>query len=328
MGNQDLALRPLRQLYPPVEPRVTFRLQVDELHALYVEECGNPNGLPVVFLHGGPGGGISPRHRRFFDPARYRIILFDQRGAGQSTPRGELRSNTTAHLVSDIEAIRRHLEIDRWVVFGGSWGSLLALAYAQEFPERVIALILRGMFMGTDEEIRWLNERDGGARHIFPERWSVYETHVPEAERENLIEAYWRRLNDPDPAVQIAAGLAWHDWASGTSTLAHDPVGSSDGDIEEEVLAGAKIEVHYFRNGCFLGNKPLINGIERVLAIPATLIHGRYDMICPMKTAHDLVAAWPALNLRVVLAGHSAFDAAIVDALVDATTNCADWFDP
>lgn len=308
-------------MFPPIEPRDAFHVQVDALHTLYVEECGNPDGLPVVLLHGGPGGGISPRHRRFLDPALFRIVLFDQRGAGKSTPSGEVRHNTTAHLVEDIETLRCRLGIERWVVFGGSWGSLLALAYAQRHPERVVELILRGLFLGTAGEIDWLNERSGGARWIFPERWSGYERHIAPDERGNLVEAYWRRLDHPDRGVREAAAAAWLDWTGGSSTLHHDPhpskVAASDADV-----ANARIEAHYFRHGCFL-DAPLLDGIDRIRHIPATLVQGRYDIACPMQAAHALKTAWPELDLRVVLAGHSVFDEAILDALLDATIRCA-----
>lgn len=308
-------------MHPPLEPRVAFHLQVDPLHALYVEECGNPDGLPVVVLHGGPGSGVSPRQRHFFDPALFRIVLFDQRGAGQSTPVGEVRHNTTAHLVNDIESIRRRLGIERWVVFGGSWGSLLALAYAQRHPERVIELILRGLFLGTAGEIDWLNERSGGARWIFPERWSAYEQHIAAEEREHLVAAYWRRLDDPVRHIRAAAAAAWLDWAGGSSTLLHDPLPSPEA-ATDAAIANARIEAHYFRHGCFL-DAPLLDGIDGIRHIPATLVQGRYDIVCPMQAAHALKQAWPELDLRVVLAGHSAYDDATLQALLDATARCA-----
>ncbi|MFC5570414.1 prolyl aminopeptidase [Lysobacter yangpyeongensis] len=309
-------------MYPPLQPRLAFHLHVDALHALYVEECGNPDGLPVVLLHGGPGGGISTPQRRFFDPALFRIVLFDQRGAGKSTPGGEVTNNTTAHLVDDLESIRRRLGIERWVVFGGSWGSLLALAYAQRHPERVIELILRGLFLGTDGEIDWLNERSGGARWIFPERWSAYEEHIAQEERAHLVEAYWRRLDDPDRQIRAAAAAAWLDWTDGSSTLVHDPRPSPEM-ATDEGIANARIEAHYFRHGCFL-DTPLLDGIDGIRHIPATLVQGRYDIACPMQAAHALKRAWPELDLRVVLAGHSAFDDAILQAVLDATARCAD----
>ncbi|HEU4665414.1 MAG TPA: prolyl aminopeptidase [Dokdonella sp.] len=318
----------MRELFPDIEPYRSERVAVDELHTLHVEECGNPHGLPVVFLHGGPGAGVSPYHRRFFDPARYRIVLFDQRGAGKSTPHAELRDNTTQHLVADIEAIRARCGIERWIVFGGSWGSTLALAYAQAHPDRVLALVLRGIFLGRRGEMRWFNELDGGARWIFPERWRRYVEHIPEAERGELVEAYWRRLDDPDPEVRLAAALAWGWWEGGSTTLVHDP--GERGNFEEPAVAisVARAEAHYFRHRLFLEPDQLLRDIDRIRDIPATIVHGRYDIICPVKSAIDLAEAWPQAALHVVLAGHSAADPAIVDVLVATTDALADRFAP
>jgi proline iminopeptidase len=316
----------LRELYPEIEPFRSFRLAVDDLHELHVEECGNRDGLPVIFLHGGPGAGISPYHRRFFDPSRYRIVLFDQRGAGRSTPHAELRDNTTWHLVSDIEAIREHLGIERWVVFGGSWGSTLALAYAQRHPERATALVLRGIFLGRDYELRWFNELDGGAPYIFPERWNTYVAHIPVEERDNLTEAYWRRLDSDDEATRMAAAQAWGYWEGGSTTLLHDPDEPGNFADPQQALAVARAEAHYFRHGMFLQHDQLLHDVARIRHIPATIVHGRYDIICPVKAARDLADAWPEARLRIVLAGHSAADPAIVDALVEATdTIAASW---
>jgi proline iminopeptidase len=316
----------MRELYPELEPYRTHRLRVDALHELYVEECGNPQGLPVVFLHGGPGAGLSPFHRRFFDPARYRIVLFDQRGAGRSTPHAELRDNTTGHLVADIEAIREHFGIERWVVFGGSWGSTLALAYAQRHPERVLGLVLRGIFLGRTYELRWFNELDGGAQWIFPERWQPYLEHIPPEERHDMIEAYWRRLDSDDEAVRLAAAHAWSDWEGGSTTLQHAP--HEPGNFEEPgvALSVARAEVHYFRHRLFLEPDQLLRDIDRIRHIPATIVHGRYDIICPVKSACDLAQAWPEAALDIVLAGHSAAEPAIVDVLVRATDALADRY--
>jgi len=309
---------PVRGLYPATTAYRTQRLKVDALHELHVEECGRPDGLPVVFLHGGPGGGIVERHRCFFDPARYRIVLIDQRGAGRSTPAGETRDNTTAHLVADLECLRRHLGIERWIVFGGSWGSTLALAYAQAHPDVVRALVLRGLFLGSQDEIDWLNERSGGARRVFPERWSAYEDFIPRAERDRLVDAYGRRLDDPDPAIRHAAGRAWRGWTGSCTSLMHDPGAPIELDAQRAALE-ARIEAHYFLNACFLADRQLLDGVDRIRHIPATLVQGRYDIACPMKSANDLARAWPELDLRIVLAGHSAFDEAIVDALARTT---------
>jgi proline iminopeptidase len=316
----------VRELYPEIEPYRTQRLAVDDIHALYVEECGNPDGLPVVFLHGGPGAGISPFHRRFFDPARYRIVLFDQRGAGQSTPHAELRENTTWHLVADIEAIRRRFGIERWVVFGGSWGSTLALAYAQQHPERVTGLVLRGIFLGRPEEVCWFNEVGGGASAIFPERWARYLAHIPVEERDNMVEAYWRRLDSDDESVRMAAARAWGDWEGGSTTLLHDPDEPGNFEDPQTALAVARNEAHYFRHRLFLEPDQLLRNVERIRHLPTTIVHGRYDIICPVRSAYVLANAWPEANFHVVLAGHSAADPAIVDVLVTATDTLADRY--
>lgn len=316
----------MRELYPEIEPYRTHRLAVDDLHELHIEECGNPNGLPVVFLHGGPGAGVSAYHRRFFDPARYRIVLFDQRGAGKSTPHAELRDNTTWHLVADIEAIREHFGIERWVVFGGSWGSTLALAYAQAHPDRTLGLVLRGIFLGRPDEIRWFNEWDGGARYIFPERWARYVAHIPAEERDQMIEAYWRRLDSDDAGTRFAAAQAWGDWEGGSTTLLHDPNEPSTFHDAQQAISVARAEAHYFRHAAFLQPDQLLRDVDRIRHIPASIVHGRYDIICPVKNACDLAAAWPEADLRIVQAGHSAADPAIVDALVSITDALADRY--
>lgn len=316
----------MRELYPEIEPYRTQRLRVDDIHELYIEECGNPQGLPVAFLHGGPGSGLSPYHRRFFDPARYRIVLFDQRGAGRSTPHAELRNNTTWHLVGDIETIREHLEIERWVVFGGSWGSTLALAYAQAHPERVLGLVVRGIFLGRPGELRWFNELDGGARWIFPERWAHYVAHIPENERDNMVDAYWRRLDSDDESVRVAAAMAWSNWEGGSTTLVHDPNEPGIFENPHAAVSVARTEAHYFRHQVFLEPNQLLRDVDRIRRIPATIVHGRYDVICPVKNAYDLATAWPEAAFHIVLAGHSAADPAIVDVLVNATDALADRY--
>lgn len=309
----------MRNLYPEIEPYRTHRLGVDAIHELHVEECGNPDGLPVVYLHGGPGAGISANHRRFFDPARYRIVLFDQRGAGRSTPHGELRANTTWDLVGDIETIRERLGVDRWQVFGGSWGSSLALAYAQAHPDRVTGLVLRGIFLGRPEELRWFNELGGGAQWIFPERWSRYLAHIPIEERGDMLHAYGRRLDSDDATIRLAAARAWNAWGSGSATLLHDPDSQDDTAEPERAIGKARLEVHYFRHGCFFQPDQLLRDIDRIRHIPATIVQGRYDITCPVRSAFDLANAWPEADLKVVLAGHSVMDAGIVDALVSVT---------
>lgn len=316
----------MRELYPEIEPYQTRRLAVDAIHTLHVEECGNPAGLPVVFLHGGPGAGVSAYHRRFFDPARYRIVLFDQRGAGQSTPFAELTDNTTAHLVADIEAVREHLGVEQWVVFGGSWGSTLALAYAQAHPERALGLVLRGIFLGRPQELRWFNELDGGASQIFPERWARFLDFIPPGERHSMLDAYWRRLTSADEALRIAAAKAWSAWEGGSTTLVHDPDGGGDFEDPHKAVSLALMEAHYFRHDIFLEPDQLLRDIPRIRHLPAAIVHGRYDIICPMKSAYDLSQAWPEAELHVVLAGHSATDPAIVDQLVQATDKLADRY--
>ena len=317
----------MRKLYPPITPYATHRLAVDGRHMLYVEECGQPDGLPVVFLHGGPGGGLIPEHRCFFDPARWRIVLFDQRGCGGSTPTADVEDNTTAHLVSDIEAIRLLLGIERWAVFGGSWGSTLALAYAQAHPAQVTGLIVRGVFLGRREELHWFNEADGGARMVFPEGWARYVAHIPPAERDALVEAYWRRLDSDDPLVRLAAARAWNAWEDGASTLLHDPLVPPAPEPDAAALAVARIEAHYFRHDVFLAPDQLLRDIGRIRHLPGVIVQGRYDMLCPAKAACDLAAAWPEARLEMVLAGHSAFDPAITHALVRATDALADRLD-
>jgi len=314
----------MRELYPEIEPYRREHLAIDARHTLYVEECGNPDGLPVVFLHGGPGAGLSPYHRRFFDPARWHAVLFDQRGAGQSTPFASLDANTTPDLIADIERIREHLGIERWLVFGGSWGSTLALAYAEAHPDRVIGLVLRGIFLAREEELRWFNEMDGGARCIFPERWARFRDFIPEAERGNMIEAYWRRLDNSDETVQLAAARAWSAYEGGSTTLVHDPDAAGDFDEPHKAVSLARLEAHYFRNGMFLEPGQLLRGIDRIRHIPGVIVHGRYDIICPVKTAFELHQAWPEAEFHIVLAGHSASDPAIVDKLVEATDRFAD----
>lgn len=315
----------MRTLYPAIAPYREFMLPVSDLHTLHVEECGTPDGIAVVYLHGGPGAGISPTHRRFFDPARYRIVLIDQRGSGRSTPFGELRDNTTQDLVADIEKVREHLGIERWLVYGGSWGSTLSLAYAQAHPERATGLIVRGVFLGREIENRWFAEVDGGARWIFPERWDRYEAHIPEAERGNMIEAYWARLDSPDEATRIAAAQAWLGWEDNAATLQHQ-VDAESSDDPLDTLAKARIEAHYFRNGIFLEPDQLLHGIDRIRHLPGVIVQGRYDIICPPRSAWDLAKAWPEAQLLMVTSGHSANEAATTDALVRATDAFADRF--
>jgi len=305
-----------RDLYPPIAPYETGVLAVDPPHRLYWEQSGNPAGQPVVFLHGGPGAGASADHRRFFDPARYRIVIFDQRGAGRSTPLGELTDNTTAHLVADIERLRSRLGIERWVVFGGSWGSTLALAYAQAHPERARALVLRGIFLGRPAEIDWFLE---GMRHVFPEQWRAFRDFLPVAERGDLLGNYHRRLIDPDPAVHLPAAQAWSRYEGACSTLLPNPQTLQHFSRDSLALGLARMEAHYFANRLFLAENQLLAGVDRIRHIPAVVVQGRYDMVCPAFSADDLRSAWPEAEYHFVAdAGHSAMEPGTRRRLVGA----------
>ncbi|OZB61075.1 MAG: prolyl aminopeptidase [Lysobacterales bacterium 14-68-21] len=312
-----------RSLYPEIEPFDSGFLKVSDLHTLYYEQSGNPNGKPVVFLHGGPGGGVNPKCRRFFDPARYRIVLFDQRGCGKSTPHAELTDNTTWHLVADIERLREKLGIDRWQVFGGSWGSTLALAYAESHPDRVTELVLRGIFMLRRWELEWFYQK--GADALYPDAWETYLSAIPEAERGDLMSAYHRRLTGDDAAARIAAARAWSVWEGATSFLWQDQ-GHIDASGEDEfALAFARIECHYFVHGGFFEHDDqLLRHVDRIRKIPAVIVQGRYDVVCPLRSAWDLHRAWPEADLRIVQdAGHSAFEPGILHELVEATDRFA-----
>lgn len=308
-----------RSLYPEIEPYDSGRLAVSDLHTLYYEQCGNPQGKPVVFLHGGPGGGCNARCRQFFDPAAYRIVLFDQRGCGRSTPHAELRENTTWDLVADIERLRTHLGIDRWQVFGGSWGSTLALAYAQSHPQRVAELVLRGIFMLRRWELEWFYQ--AGCDALFPDAWEKYLEPIPMVERGDLISAYHRRLTHEDAEVRLAAARAWSVWEGSTSFLLQDPAHIDSSAADAFALAFARIECHYFVNGGFMREDgQLLKDVERIRHIPATIVQGRYDVVCPLRSAWDLHRAWPEARLEIVPdAGHSAYEPGIADALVRAT---------
>ncbi|MDI3258587.1 MAG: prolyl aminopeptidase [Sinobacteraceae bacterium] len=305
--------------YPPIEPYRTQRLKVSALHEIHVEECGNPEGKPVVFLHGGPGGGSEPWHRQFFDPRRYRIVLFDQRGCGKSTPYAELRENTTWDLVADLEAIRTRLGIERWLVFGGSWGSTLALAYAETHPERVTGLILRGIFLLRPEEIRWFYQH--GCHYIYPDAWEHYLAAIPESERDDLVAAYYRRLTSADPRVRREAARAWSTWEGATSKLVQSADMMARFGNENFAEAFARIECHYFVNGGFFRSpNQLLEDVGRIRHIPGVIVQGRYDVVCPMKSAWDLHRAWPEAELRIVPdAGHAASEPGILSALIEAT---------
>jgi proline iminopeptidase len=311
-------------LFPEIEPHRTDRLRVDGTHQIYWEESGNPEGKPVVFLHGGPGGGTEPKHRRFFDPDKYRIVLFDQRGCGKSTPHASLTDNTTWHLVSDIEALREHLGIERWQVFGGSWGSTLALAYAQKHPDRVTELVLRGIFTFAPDEMDWFYRT--GTRVLFPDAYAKFLDPIPPAERDDIIAAYHRRLISNDRAQREAAARAWSVWECSVATLRQDPDLIAHCDDVGFTLAFARIECHYFVNdGFFERPTQLLEGLDGMRRIPGIIVHGRYDVICPVRNAWRLHKAWPESDLVIVDgAGHSANEPGIVRALVDATNRFAD----
>ncbi len=312
-----------RKLYPAIEPYKTGRLKVSDIHDLYWEESGNPNGKPVVFLHGGPGGGTDAKQRRFFDPKRYRIVLYDQRGCGKSTPHASLEENTTWHLVSDIEALREHLGIERWQVFGGSWGSTLALAYAERHPSRVTEIVLRGIFLLRQSEIDWFYQF--GAHALFADAWDDYLAPIPESERGNMLEAYYKRLTSDDEKTRLEAARAWSIWEGRTSCLLanEELIQRSSGD--DFALAFARIECHYFKHRGFFGPEAeLLDGVSRLRHIPCVIVQGRYDVVCPMESAWALFRAWPEADLRIVAdAGHSAFEPGNVHELIEATDRFA-----
>ncbi|MBD8527332.1 prolyl aminopeptidase [Pseudomarimonas arenosa] len=312
-----------RVLYPAIEPYDHGYLQVDDRHSLYYEQCGNPQGKPVLMVHGGPGGGCSDNMRRFHDAGKYRIILLDQRGAGRSRPHADLVNNTTWHLVADIEALRNHLGVSRWQVFGGSWGSTLALAYAQKHPEVVTELVLRGIFMLRRWELEWFYQE--GASRLYPDAWEHYLKPIPMVERADLISAYHRRLTSDDGEVRVAAARAWSVWEGATSFLHQDPNFMQAHDADHFALAFARIECHYFVNGGFFEvEDQLLRDVDRIRHIPAVIVHGRYDVVCPIQSAWDLHRVWPEAELVVVGdAGHSAFEPGNADALIRATDRFA-----
>jgi len=313
----------MAELYPHIEPFRVHRLKVDEIHELYVEECGAPDGIPALFLHGGPGAGCEPYHRRFFDPKRYRAVLFDQRGCGRSTPHAALEGNTTSNLVADIEAIRKRLGIDKWLVFGGSWGSTLGLAYAEAHPERVSALVLRGIFLCRDEEIRWFYQ-DGTGR-LFPDYWKDYLAPIPENERGNMLSAYYKRLTGENELARLAAAKAWSLWEARTATLLPDDNVVRHFANPRTALSLARIECHYFVNKAFLDPDQLLRDAGKIADIPGVIVHGRYDVICPAANAWALHQAWPKSELTIIPdAGHAASEPGICSALIDTLNRFAE----
>lgn len=309
----------MNDFFPPLEPYNKGFLKVSDIHTLYWEECGNPEGRPVVFLHGGPGGGVAPDHRRFFDPQSYRIILFDQRGSGQSTPCAELRENTTWDLVKDIETIREMLKIDKWVVFGGSWGSTLALTYAITHPEKVKALVLRGIFLCRPSEIEWFYQK--GASQIFPDYWDEYLKPIPENERHDMVTAYYKRLTHEHSEIRLQAAKAWSKWEAATSRLLVDPKAVDEFDDPDYALSFARIECHYFTNNAFFDtNNWILENVEKIRHIPGVIVQGRYDVVCPARSAWELHKAWPEAKLMIIAdSGHAAAEPGTRSALIEAT---------
>ena len=302
-------------LYPDIEPYARHRLAVDEPHELYLEESGNPDGIPVLVVHGGPGGGCEDYHRRFFDAERFRIILMDQRGAGRSTPLAELEGNSTDTLVQDMETIRQFLGIDRWLLFGGSWGSTLSLVYAETYPERVLGLVLRGIFLCRPRDIQWFYQE--GASRVFPDYWQDFLAPIPEDERHDMVTAYYRRLTSANELEQIQAAKAWSIWEGRCATLHPNPKVVEHFGHPHVAIALARIECHYFMNNAFLEPDQIVRDAGRLANIPGVIVHGRYDMVCPLDNALALHQAWPEAELHIIRdAGHSASEPAIVDALL------------
>ena len=313
----------MRDLYPPIEPYNHGKLKVSELHTIHYEESGNPNGKPVIFLHGGPGGGIAPMYRQYFDPEQWRVVIFDQRGCGQSTPYAELQENTTWDLVADIEKLRQKLGIDRWMVFGGSWGSTLSLAYAQTHPDRCKGLILRGIFMLRPSEIRWFYQE--GANHIYPDAWQEYLKPIPLEERHDLLSAYHKRLTSEDRQVRLEAARAWAVWEASTSKLIPSKASKLRFGQAEFAEAFARIECHYFVNkGFFKRENQLIENVDRISHLPGVIVQGRYDVVCPMISAWELHQVWQSAEFMVIEdAGHSVSEPGIKDALIEASDRFA-----
>ena len=307
------------QPFTPSPPFNSGRLKVSALHEIYYEEVGNPDGRPIVFIHGGPGGGLEPSHRRYFDPAHYRVVLFDQRGCGQSTPYADLRENTTWDLVADMEKLREHLNIEQWTLFGGSWGSTLALLYAEAHPQRTLGLILRGIFLCRRKDLAWFYQ--AGASHLFPEVWAEYEAVIPEGERHDFMAAYYKRLTSDDRAVRLKAARAWSLWEGATSKLIPNQDFIDTFGTDQFAEAFARIECHYFVNGIWMRHdNQILEDVGRIRHLPCEIVHGRYDVVCPVNQAYDLNQAWPESRLNIVPdAGHSAKEPGILKGLLEAT---------
>ena len=309
----------MRTFFPEIEPYNTFRLKVSDIHELYVEECGNPNGVPVLFIHGGPGAGISKNHRRVFDPSYYRIVLFDQRGAGKSTPHACLEENTTWDLIRDMEAIRTKLDVDQWLLFGGSWGSTLSLAYAQTHPHTISGLILRGIFLCREEEFKWFYQE--GCHWIYPDAWENYCAVIPPAERGDMMKAFYKRLTSDDTETRLTAARAWSGWEGATVKLIPEPSLVSKFEEDHLALSMARIECHYFMNNCFFSKKnQLLADAALITHIPTWIVHGCYDVVCPVKNAWELKKALPQATLKIVAdAGHTFDEPGTLSALIEAT---------
>ncbi len=309
-------------LYPEIQPYERSKLPVTDGHELYFEESGNPDGIPVLFVHGGPGGGTSEVNRRFFDPERYRIILFDQRGCGKSKPHASLENNTTAHLISDMEALRKHLELEQWLLFGGSWGSTLSLVYAQQYPEHVSGLILRGIFLCREQDIAWFYQK--GADHVFPDYWKSYVKPIPVNKRDNMVQAYYDILSSENEIARMAAAKAWSVWEARCSTLEPSMGIVQHFNSPHVALALARIEAHYFANNAFLEENQILRDAHKIKKIPTVIIHGRYDMVCPINQALALHEELPDAQFHIIRdAGHSAMEEGITDNLIKATKQFA-----
>lgn len=313
----------MRTLYPAIKPYNTQHLSVDSLHTLYLEQSGSPEGIPVLFIHGGPGSGCSEKDRCFFDPEKYRIILFDQRGCGRSTPHAELKDNNTTALIEDIETIRQHLDIDKWLLFGGSWGSTLSLLYAQAHSDCVLGLVLRGIFLLRQKELDWFF-KEGGASRLFPDQWQLFLEPIPENEHNDLIAAYYHRLTGDDELVRMNAAKHWSQWEAALATLRSNQE-LVDHFIEpHHALAIARIECDYFQNHAFIAEDQILDNMAAITHLPGTIVHGRYDVICPLDNAYALAQQWPQADLQIVReAGHASCELGIVDALVRATDQFA-----
>lgn len=314
----------MKTLYPEIEPFETGMLKVSDIHEIYYERVGNPQGIPVVFLHGGPGGGLIPMYRQFFDPKAFHVILFDQRGSGKSTPHAELEENTTLDLIKDIETLREKFGIEKWYVFGGSWGSTLSLAYGETHPERTSGLILRGIFLTRKKELDWFYQY--GASEIFPDFWERYRDEIPEDERGDMMSAYYKRLTSDDKEVRLSAARAWSVWEGSTSKLYPNKDLMDHWEGEEEALALARIECHYFMNNSFFPTENfLIDNVDRIRHIPTVIVQGRYDVVCPSVSAWELHRAFPEADLQIIPdAGHSISENGITSALVGAMDKIRD----